>query len=168
MKLRFSVRLLLIGTLVVALAAAFVTLRMQPARIAKQFQKAIERNDKDAVAEMITGPGIVETLNQQPVFFKHPQSWKFLSCEVGEQTSRDWLQGVRKASFVVEFNFRSEGSHSVASGLQECRYDVVISRTGAKIVDFTQHEAAVAVSSLDPNDPDDPFDQEAFENAVDD
>jgi hypothetical protein len=149
MKLRFSLRMLLVCTVAVAAVAAFVALRSRPIRVAKQFQSAIQRGDKDAVAAMIQGPGIEQTLKQKGSD-KEPVSWKFISCEADEQSTSQWLRGVCAGRFVVEFHFIHEGDDSVLSAYQESQYDVSVTTNGVQIVDFTQQDPACLIIPIPP------------------
>lgn len=161
MKLRVSLRMLLVCTVAVAAAAAFVALRSRPVRIAEQFQAAIQRGDKDAVAAMIRGPGIEQTLEQKGTD-KEPVSWKFISCEADEQSTSQWLRGVCLGRFVVEFHFIHEGDDSVLSAYQESQYDVSVTTSGVHIVDFTQQDPACLIIPNPPYESDVP-DQPANE-----
>lgn len=144
MKFRFSLRVLLIATVIVAGAAAFVALRMQPAKIAAQFQRAVLRKDQAAAEAMIAGAGIEETLRRHS-HLKDPRSWELVSCDVSEQSAEQWLHGVTVGQFVVEFYFISENADGGSSAYQVCYYDVAISTRGVEIIKFRHDEPAVAV-----------------------
>jgi hypothetical protein len=154
MKLRFSLRMLLLGTVVVAAGAAFIALRMQPARVAVKLQVAVRRNDQNAVSAMLHGDGIEQTLNQKSAFLKDPLSWKFISCDISEQSTDQWLRGVCAGRFIAEFYFKSENEEGGVSAYQTCYYDVAISNRGVEIVKFSHEDPLVAVwdNSMVPAD----------------
>lgn len=144
MKLRFSLRMLLVATIVAAAAAAFVALRMQPAKMAAKLQDAVRRKHRESVAALLQGPGIEQTLTEKGEHVG-PESWEFISCEVDEQSVSQWLQGECSGRFIVEFHFRSEGNDSIFSAYQESQYEVSASASGVQIVNFSQQQPLTAV-----------------------
>ena len=153
MKQRLSLRTLLIGPIALLVGAAFVWLRSQPPQVAAKLQRAIQRNDQSAVEALIDGAGIEQTLRQES-HLKDPQSWEFVSCDVSEQSTDQWLRGICVGQFVVEFYFKYENAEGGSSAYQTCYYDVAISSRGVEIVKFSHDEPAVAVwdNSMFPAD----------------
>ena len=137
--------MLLIGTVVVAASAAFIALRMQPAKVAAKLQEAIRRNDQSAVSALLHGAGIEQTLNQKSAFLRDPLSWKFISCDIREQSTDQWLQGVCTGQFIAEFYFKDEDKEGGVSAYQTRYYDVAISNRGVEIVKFSHDDPLVAV-----------------------
>jgi hypothetical protein len=140
MKLRFSLRMLLIGTVAVAATAAFIALRSRPGRVAEQFQAAIKRGDKDAAAGMIYGMDIGQTLG-----LVRANSWEFISFEFSKQTLGEWLRGECLGRLVVESDISSESEDTYWSADETSQCDLVITSRGVQIVKFTQEQAIAGV-----------------------
>jgi hypothetical protein len=148
MKLRFSLRMLLVCTVAVAAVAAFVALRMQPVRVAEQFQAAIQRSDKEAAAAMVYGADMRQTLGLDKA-----NSWEFVSFDFSRPSWTEWLQGECLGKLVVEADISSESEDAYWSANETSQCDLAITSRGVQIVKFTQ-EQAIAGVPLPPYDTD--------------
>lgn len=140
MKVRFSLRMLLACTAVMAAVAAFAALRMQPVRIAEQFQAAIQRGDKEAAAAMVYGSDMRQTLGLDKA-----NSWEFVSFDFSRQSWAEWLQGECLGELVVEADVSSETEDTYWSADETSRCDIAINSRGVQIVKFTQEQAIAGV-----------------------
>jgi len=149
MKLRFSLRMLLVCTVAVAALAAFVALRMQPARVASQFQAAVQRGDWEAATAMIVGNDLKLTLDQPKA-----NSWKIESFEFSPQSSDQWLRGECLGKLVVTLHSSGESEDAVWSTSLTTQCDVVITTRGVQIMSFFKEEPVVAGAPKPPYESD--------------
>ncbi|MBA3480981.1 MAG: hypothetical protein H0T51_04105 [Pirellulales bacterium] len=138
MRIRFSLRTLLIGTIAVAAIAAFVALRQKPAHIAAQFQDTIQRGESSVAAAMIYGANILQTLD-----LSQADSWELESFDFNSQSFSQWLQGKCKGRLVVTSHSSSESHDAIWSVIQTSHCDVAVSARGVRILQFTKEEPAV-------------------------
>jgi hypothetical protein len=132
--------MLLIGIVAVAAAAAFVALRMQPVRIAEQFQAAIKQGEKDAVAAMVYGADMKQMLG-----LVKANSWEFVSFEYSKPSLAEWLRGECLGKLVIESDISSESEDTYWSADETSQCDLVITSRGVQIVKFTQDQAIAGV-----------------------
>lgn len=140
MKLRFSLRMLLIGTVVVA-AAAFVALRSRPSRVAEKFQAAARQGDWSAATAMIDGAGVEQTLDQP--YQSKADSWKIESFEFSPQSPGQWLRGECVGKLVVTSHSSGESNDAVWSSYETSQCDVTVTAQGVRILKFTKGLPAV-------------------------
>lgn len=151
MKLRFSLRMLLICTIAAAAVAAFVALRMQPVRVAKRFQDAARQNDWSAAAVMIAGDDLNLTLDRPKT-----DSWKIESFEFNPQSSNQWLRGECLGKLVVTSHSSGESEDAVWSSYQTSHCDVAVTARGVRILTFTKDLPTVAGAPKPPYETDGP------------
>jgi hypothetical protein len=139
MKLRFSLRTLLLCTIAAAAAAAFVALRLQPARVAQEFQAAVRQGDWNAAVAMMGTVDIKRKLGPPDA-----HTWELKSFEFRPQSAAQWLRGECRGELAVTSRSSSESNDAYWSVIETSHCDIAITARGVQIVSFTKEEPLVA------------------------
>jgi hypothetical protein len=144
LKLRYSLRfLLIIATTAVALAA-FWAVRSRPSRFAAQLQEAIRSGNQDAAA-LLRDVNIPEALGIKPF-----ESWEIESIEFRQQSFTQWLSGECLGKLVVSSRGTSDDGDVTWFASQEFECDVAVSSAGLQIRSVVKGEPALAGAPKPP------------------
>jgi hypothetical protein len=153
MRLRFSLRsILLLVVSAVAAFAFFCYLRKQPAKIARQFQIAVQEQDTATIDKLLP-PNELKTAIAASIAMLKNDPWKLQSIDFEPQTTSQWLRGVCAGRLVIHAQGSSIDGDTLWSASQTGNCEVEASARGILLIAIECEDPATAGAPAPPYGP---------------